>query len=136
MFGLLAELSELALVIFVQIILGTALPRGGFLLQHVRDNFGELMGRGRGGFGRSQFAAHAAIEGSEIARTGPQTLRGHAQGTARPILDGPTPGGEDFATTNAVVRTEPEPGRKMLVRRPFAHVEADFGEDGVDRQDL
>jgi hypothetical protein len=76
--GLLAKLPELTLMIFVPIRLGATFPIGGFLLSHVRENFCEFMGCGGRGFGWPQCAAHAAIEGSEIARTLPQTLRRHA----------------------------------------------------------
>ena len=65
------------------------------------------MGGGGRGFGWPQFATHAAIEGAEIARALPQTLRRHAQGTAGPILDPATARREHFAATHPVVGTEP-----------------------------
>ena len=105
--GLLAELTELTLVLFVPRRLGTTFPIGRFLLYHVIEHFCEFMGRGSRGFGRPQFAAHAAIEGAEIARTLPQTLRRHAPGTAGPILDPATARRAHFAAPHPVVGTEP-----------------------------
>lgn len=134
--GVLASLSNLTLLIFLRRIRGTAFLIGGFLLEHVIDNCGECMGRGRRRFRRPQFAAHAAREGPEITRAIPQTLRRHTQGATGPIVDPPTARGEHFAATHAVVWAEPQPGRTMLVRRPFMHIEADCGEDGMDRQGL
>lgn len=93
-------------MIFLQRKPSTAFPIGSFLLQHVRDNGGEFMGRGRRRFGRPQCAAHAAIEGPEITRARPQTLRRHTQGATGPILDPPTAGSQDFAATDPVIWTE------------------------------
>ena len=105
--GLLASLSEPACLILLEICLGTLCAIGRFLLQHMVDNFGEFMGRGRRGFRWPEFATHAALERSEVTRTRPQTLCGQAQGATRPILDAPTTRREHFAATNPVVGTEP-----------------------------
>jgi hypothetical protein len=48
-FGLLAELSELPLVLLVQILLCTACLVGCLLCEHMVDNFRQFMGRGCGG---------------------------------------------------------------------------------------
>ena len=123
-------------MIFVQIILCTACPIGGFLLQHMVDNFCQFMGRRGGGFGWPQFAPHAAKKRPKIAGTRAETLRGHTQGTTGPILDSSTTRGQDFATTDLIIRAEAQPGRKMLVGRPFMHIEAHLGEDNMDRGSL
>ena len=107
MLRLFVSLSDLALVSFLQIIRCTTFSLGGFLLKHVVQNCCELMGRGGRGLGWPQFAAHAAIEGSEIARTLPQTLRRHASGAPGPIVDPATARREHFAATHPVVGTEP-----------------------------
>ena len=104
--GLLASLSDFALLIFVHGMLCTAFQIRCFLLQHVRDNFRQFVGRGRRRFGWPQFAAHAAIKRSEIAGARAETLGSHAQGATGPILDTPTARGEHFATTNLVIGTE------------------------------
>src|SRR5215831_11017524 len=117
-------------------MLCTAFPIRCLLLQHVIDNFRQFVGRGRRRFCWPQFAAHAAIKRAEIAGARAETLGSHAQGATGPILDPPTAGREDFAATNLVVRTESEPGGKMLVRWPFMHIEAHLGEDDVDRWGL
>jgi hypothetical protein len=134
--GWLAELSALTLVFFVPIRLGTTFPIGRVLLEQVRENCGEFMGRGGRGLGRPQFAAHAAREGAERARALPQTLRRHAQGPAGPIVAPSTARREPFAATNPVVGTEPSPGGTMFVRRPCTPIEASCGEAGVERQGL
>lgn len=133
-FGLLASLSELPLVIFVQILLCTACLVGCLLFEHMVENFRQFMGRGRGGFGWPQLAAQAAIKRPERAGARAETLRGHAQGTTGPVLDPPTARGAHFAATALIVRTAAQPGGKMLVCGPFMHIEADLCEDDMDRE--
>ena len=113
-----------------------AFPIGCFLLEHVVDNFGQFVGRGRRGFGRPEFTAHAAKKGPEIAGARAETLRRHAQGATGPILDPSTARGEHFAATDLIVGTEPQPGGKMFVGRPFMHIEAHLCEDDMDRRGL
>ena len=72
--GLFASLSELTLVIFVQIILCTACSIGCFFLQHMVENFRQCMGCGGRGFGWPQFAPHAAKKRPKIAGARPETL--------------------------------------------------------------
>jgi hypothetical protein len=134
--GLLAYLSELTLVIFVQIILCTACPIGCFLLQHMVDNFGQFVGRGRGGFGWPEFAPHTAKKRPKRAGARAETLCGHAQGATGTILDPPTARGEHFAATDLIIGTEAQPGHKMLVGRPFMPIEAHLCEDDMDRGGL
>ena len=123
-------------MIFGQIILCTACPIGGFLLQHMVDNFCQFMGRRGGGFGWPQCAPHAAKKRPKIAGTRAETLRGHTQGTTGPILDSSTTRGQDFATTDLMIRAEAQPGRQMLVGRPCMPIEAHLGEDNMDRGSL
>ena len=123
-------------MIFVQIILCTTCPIGCFLLQHMVENFCQFMGRRRGGFGWPQFAPHAAKKRSQIAGARAETLGGHAQGATGAILDPPTARGEHFASTDLIIGTEAQPGGKMLVGRPFMHIEAHLCEDDVDRWGL
>ena len=134
--GLFASLSELTLVIFVQIILGTACAIGCFLLQHMGENFRQCMGRGRGGFGWPQFAPHTAKKRPKRAGAGAETLRGHAQGATGAILDPSTARGASFAATDLMIRTEPQPGGTMFVCRPCMPIEAHLGEDDMDRWGL
>jgi hypothetical protein len=96
----------------------------------------ECMGGGGRGCGWPQLAAHAALEGAERARTLPQTLRRHASGATGPIVAPATARRAHLAATHPVVGTEPSPGGTMCVRRPLTPIEADCGEDGVDRQGL
>src|SRR5881409_475818 len=100
--GLFASLSELTLVIFVPIILGTACSIGCLLLQHMVENFRQFMGRGRRGFGWPQFAPHAAKKRPKIAGARAETLRGHAQGATGTILDPSTARGQHFAATDLI----------------------------------
>src|SRR5712691_1045778 len=117
-------------------MLCTTFEIGCFLLQHVIENFCEFMGRSCRRFGRPEFAAHPAKERSQIAGARAETLRGHAQGARGPIVDPPTASSEHFAATDAVIGTEPQPGRTMLVRRPLTHIEPHCGEDDVARWSL
>jgi hypothetical protein len=123
-------------VIFVQIILGTACAIGCFLLQHMGENFRQLMGRGCRGFGWPQFAPHAAKKRPKIAGARAETLRGHAQGATGAIVDPPTACGQYFAATDLIIGTEAQPGRKMLVGRPCMPIEAHLGEDDMARGGL
>ena len=123
-------------MIFVQIILCTACPIGGFLLQHMVDNFCQFVGRGRGGFGWPEFAPHAAKKRPKRAGARAETLRGHAQGATSPVLDPPTARGEHVAATDLMSGTEAQPGGKMLVCGPCMPIEADLCEDDMDRGGL
>jgi hypothetical protein len=96
------------------------------------DNVRQFMGRGRRGFGWSEFAAHAAKKCPQIAGARAETLRGHAQGATGAILDPPTARGEHFAATALIIGTKAQPGDKMLVCGPFMHIEADLCEDDMD----
>ena len=106
MLGWLASVSELTLVICVQILLCTAYPIGCFLLQHVLEHCGELVSRGRRRFRWPQFAAHAALQRSERAGARAETVGRHAQGATGPMLDTPTARGEHCASTHLVLGTE------------------------------
>ncbi len=131
--GLLASWSHLALVIFLQLMLCITFARGCLLLQHGRENCCELMGRSRRRCGRPACAAHPAQERPQRAGARAETLRGHAQGATGPIVDPPTARSEHCAATDAVLGTEPQPGRTRLVRRPLTHSEPHCGEDDGDR---
>jgi len=96
------------------------------------DNFCECMSRGCRGFGWPEFAAHAAKKRPKIAGARAETLCGHTQGATRAILDPPTACGEHFAPTDLMIGTEAQPGRTMLVCRPFMHIEASLCEDDMD----
>ena len=100
------------------------------------ENFGEFMGCGCRGFGRSEFAAHAAMKRPKIAGARAETLGGHAQGATGAILDPATARGEYFAATDLIIRTESQPGGKMFVCRPFMPIEAHLCEDDMDRRGL
>ncbi len=134
--GLLASLSDLTFVIFVQILLCTTCPIGCLLLQHVRENFGECMGRGGRGFGRPQCAAHAAKKRPKIGGARAETLRGHAPGATGAMLDPPTARGEPCAATDLMIGTKAQPGRNMLVCGPCMPSEAHLCEDDRDRWGL
>jgi hypothetical protein len=127
---------DLTLLIFVEILSSASFPIGGTLFEHVIDNFRQFVGGGCRGFGRPKFTPHTAKKGPEIAGTGTETLGRHAQGATGAILDPSTPCGEHFATADLIVRTEPSPGDKMFVGRPFMPIEPHFGEDDVDRWGL
>jgi hypothetical protein len=43
---------------------------------------------------------------------------------------------QDFAPANPVVWTQPQPGGKLLLCFPAAHVHTDFGNDGLHGLDL
>ncbi len=100
------------------------------------DNFGEFMGCGCRGLGRSKFTAHAAMKRPKIAGARAETLGGHAQGATGAILDPSTARGEYFAATDLIIRTESQPGGKMFVCRPCMPIEAHLSEDDMDRWGL
>jgi hypothetical protein len=122
--------------IFVQRILGTAGPIGGFLLQHRGENFCQVMGRRGGGVGWPQCAPHAATKRPQRAGTRAETVRGPTQGPPGPIVDASTPRGQDVATPDRRIRTAAQPGRHMRVGRPWMPSEAHLGEDQRDRGSL
>ena len=100
------------------------------------DHFGECMGCGCRGFGRSKFTAHAAMKRPKRAGARAETLGGHAQGATGAIVDPSTARGEDFAATDLLLRTEAQPGGTMCVRRPCMPIEAHLSEDAMDRWGL
>lgn len=134
--GLLASLSEPACLSLLEIRLGTLGARGRLLPQPMGENVGACMGCGRRGFRGPECATPAARARFEVTWTRPQTLRGHAPGATRPIVDVPTPRREHFAATHLVRGTAPQPGPTRLVRRPLTPLAADGGEDGMERQGL
>ena len=131
--GVLASLSELTLVIFVQIILCTACPIGCLLFEHMVENFCQFVGRGCRSFGWPEFTPHAAQKRPERAGAGAETVRGHAQGATGAIVDPPTARGAHVASTDLIIGTESQPGGKMFVCRPCMHIEADLCEDDMNR---
>ena len=100
------------------------------------DHFGECMGCGCRGFGRSEFAAHAAMKRPKRAGARAETLGGHAQGATGAIVDPSTARGESFAATDLMIRTESQPGGKRFVCRPCMPIEAHLSEDDMDRWGL
>src|SRR5712691_3489548 len=84
--GLRASWSELAFLIFVHRIIGTAFAIRCFVLQQVRENFGALMGCGCRRCGWPQCAAHTAKKRPKRAGTRAETLCGHAQGATGAIV--------------------------------------------------
>jgi hypothetical protein len=100
------------------------------------DNFGELMGGGCRGFGRSKFTAHATMKRPTRAGARAETLGGHAQGATGTILDPSTARGAYFAATDLMIRPESQPGGKMFVCRPFLPIEAHLSEDDMERWGL
>jgi hypothetical protein len=81
----------------------------------MRENFGEFMGGGCRGFGRSKFTAHAAMKRPKRAGARAETLGSHAPGATGAILDPSTARGAYCAATDLMIRTEPQPGGTMLV---------------------
>lgn len=43
---------------------------------------------------------------------------------------------QDLAARNLMLRTESQPGREMLLRRPDGRIETDFRDDSLDVQDI
>jgi hypothetical protein len=131
--GLLASWSDCALVILVPVMRCTAFPIRGVLLQPVRENFRQLVGRGRRRFRWPQCAAQAAIKCSERAGARAETWGHHAQGATGPIVATPTAGRQDVAAPHLVIGTASEPGGTRLVRRPCMPIAAPRGEEEVER---
>jgi hypothetical protein len=41
-----------------------------------------------------------------------------------------------FASGDAIIRTQPEPGRKVRLGFPARHIQADFADDGLRHADI
>jgi hypothetical protein len=134
--GWLASWSDVALLIFVQLRLGTTFLIGGCVLSPMLEHVGEFRGGGCRGVGRSEFAAHAAMKRPQRAGARAETVGGHAPGATGAIVDPSTARGESLAATDLRIRTASHPGGTMVVCRPCRPLEAHLSEDDMDRWGL
>ena len=95
----------------------------------VPDDSGNLMGHGRNGLGSTQFGAQASVLVAQIAFIMMQRTGGHAQGLANPILAAAGTAVEHFAGAGFVIRTQTQPGTKMLGGLKSTQVVAELGQE-------
>ena len=67
---------------------------------------------------------------SKVSITKPQAARRHLQGIGGSMVGGQSSLANDLGAADFVVGTETEPGNKMVLRLPFAHVPSYFAEEG------
>ena len=104
----------------------------GLVLEHSVDDAGQLVGGGGDG-GRGIGAGfYAAEKGTEIRIAVGEGSGGESKGLGSAILRLLGAGFDDLATGDVIVGTDREPRGKELDRFPLGHIEADFGEDGLD----
>ena len=116
--------SALAVLFFVEVSAGVDVF--SLVLKHGIDDAGQLVGGGGIGAG-----FYAAEKGTEI-RIAMGEGSGESKGLGSAILRLLGAGFDDLATGDVIVGTDREPRGKELDRFPLGHIEADFGEDGLD----
>ena len=122
--------SALAVLFFEEVSAGVDVF--GLVSEHGIDDTSEFVGgSGDGGRGIGT-CSDAAEEGAEI-----RIAVGEGSGSQTESLSGSIlrlfgAGFDDLATGDVIVGTDREPRGKVLDRFPLGHIEADFGEDGLD----
>ena len=92
-------------------------------------NAGNLMRRGHLGLGRADPRLETAIEGAQCRLAASDRSRRLQESLAGSIVALAGGRSDDFATGDAVVGTEFEPGGEMLFGRELAHIRADLADD-------
>jgi len=101
------------------------------------EDAGEFVGHGGDSFGCTQSCFPAAEAIAQIILGSPEALGGQAQGQGRPTFDITGFDGDDVSTSDAVVRTEAQPGGEAFGGgKSPDKVRAQFGEENQSGVDL
>jgi hypothetical protein len=79
------------------------------------------MGHGGDRIGRAEFAAEATILCTEITLTSEEGRRGEPEGGGGPIDHGPSASAKRLPAGDAMIGTEAQPGRKVMLVFPAGH---------------
>jgi len=109
--------------------------------QRTVDQHGELTGGGSNRFGVANAGGEAAVKGAKRGRSTAEAHGAAAQNSRRSIGGWRGPGTEQASAGDFVMGSQREPGGKVLLGFPAAHIGADLGYElkrGVraDRVDL
>jgi hypothetical protein len=134
--GLRASGWPRTLLRFVESIRSPPSPIRWRLCEQVRDHVRLLMGGGSRGVGRPAFPPPPATKGSERAGAGPETLGGQTPGAPGTVVHPATARSAPCATPHRIGRTEPSPGDKLLLGRPWMPSAPHRGEAHMPRWGL
>src|SRR5271166_866269 len=129
--SLLTQGRDVALPMLALKFLGTYIFVLDMVLEHVVDGTSNFVGGGYLGIHGATLGAFTPIEGTQGACG--MTCGGGclAKSLTRPIACRQGPRAQYMASRYIVVGSYSAPGSEMLVRRPLAHVGADFGQNGL-----
>src|SRR6266850_6796289 len=100
------------------------------------DDAGQLVGRGGRGLFRAKAGFHAPVESAEGCGGTVQSLSSQTESGRGSVRGSPTSGVQHPATGLVGSGTEAEPGAEVLVCGKAGQVDAAFGDDRQDRQNL
>src|SRR5258708_34868919 len=112
----------------------TLLNVGRYELEHAIEQAGEFVSPGVDGSGCAQPSLEAADKCPDGGLALHRSLGRQSEHRGRAILGLSRSGTEYFASADTIVRTEFEPGTKVLFAFPTAHVQARFGDDDFHDQ--
>ena len=87
-------------------------------------------------FGAPSFGAETAVLGAQVTLAPQQRGGGQPERRRGSIDDVPGASANHLASGDAIVWTEPEPGREMRLGLPAHHVHADFADEGLGDADI
>src|SRR6516225_1923468 len=97
--------------------------------QHAVDQAGQLRGHGFDRDRSPQPGSQSTELRSQIGLALPQGGGRHLQSDTDRIIGWQPPFANDLAAADAVVRTQPQPGNKVVFVCPFAHIPSCFADD-------
>jgi len=103
------------------------------ILEHAIKEPGQFMGAGVYCRRRAKTKLDASDECSDGGFALHSTLSGQAQSRGSAIGIFSWFGRKDFASADAIVRSDVEPGTKMLFAGPAAHIQTDFRKNSLYR---
>ena len=133
-FSPFAEIAKEAVFVLLFIVGLTLLNVGGSELEHAIEQAREFVGPGVDGGGCAESSLEAADKCPDGRLALHRSLGRQSEHRGRAILGLSRSGTEQFAAADAIVRTEFEPGTKVLFASPTAHVQARFGDDDLHGQ--
>src|SRR3954452_8762244 len=98
------------------------------------NDSGEFVGCCGNGFRSSQAATHSAVERAKGGTTALKRLSSHPQSGGEAVFDFACSRPKDFAATDIIVRTKPQPGGERRWAPKLRKIRADFGNSSLDMQ--
>ena len=94
------------------------------------------MGHGGDRLGRAEFAAEATTLCPQITLAPEKGRGGEPEGGGRPIDHRPSASAQHLPASDAVIRTQAQPRRTMVLVGPARRVKADFADHGLCDADV